>query len=190
MDVFVIGADGEMCVMDVPAGCSDLAGFESWRTSVWGSESVRALGARFFPTLARGDLSQCPGEWCGGAAPRPSARAGLVRSKDSRSASPVPRTSSPSWTPGKHVPAGPSTSACPPLLAPPAAATLLLSPDVLGEGTELMSGKVGRQLPGHGLDATARGTRRLAVRAGGLAESCAHPIVSSTGIEGGEKLGE
>ncbi|MCH0541589.1 hypothetical protein I3F58_18885 [Streptomyces sp. MUM 203J] len=56
MDVFVVDADGRMQVLDVPRGCSDLAGFESWRTRVWGSGAVRSLGARFFPVLADGDL--------------------------------------------------------------------------------------------------------------------------------------
>lgn len=32
------------------------AGFESWRTEVWGSPQVRALGAEFCPRLAAGDL--------------------------------------------------------------------------------------------------------------------------------------
>jgi hypothetical protein len=32
------------------------AGFESWRTEVWGSPQVQALGAEFFPRLASGDL--------------------------------------------------------------------------------------------------------------------------------------
>lgn len=31
------------------------AGFESWRTEVWGSPQVRALGAEFFPRLASGN---------------------------------------------------------------------------------------------------------------------------------------
>src|SRR5687767_8852378 len=56
VDVFVIGADGKRQVLDVPEGCSDLAGFERWRTSVWGSEAVRSLGARFLPVLADADL--------------------------------------------------------------------------------------------------------------------------------------
>ncbi|MEV6758623.1 hypothetical protein [Streptomyces sp. NPDC051214] len=56
VDVFVVGADGEMQVLDVPEGCSDLAGFESWRTRVWGSQVVRSLGARFLPVLAGADL--------------------------------------------------------------------------------------------------------------------------------------
>jgi len=33
-----------------------LAGFEIWRTSVYGSASVRQRGARFLPQLATGDL--------------------------------------------------------------------------------------------------------------------------------------
>lgn len=56
VDVFVTGADDKMQVLDVPDGCSDLAGFESWRTTVWGSPAVRSLGATFFPQLAQGDL--------------------------------------------------------------------------------------------------------------------------------------
>jgi hypothetical protein len=31
------------------------AGFESWRTEVWGNPQVRALGAEFFPRLAAGN---------------------------------------------------------------------------------------------------------------------------------------
>jgi hypothetical protein len=54
--VFVHDADGKMQLLDEPPGVSDLAGFESWRTEVWGSEVVRSLGARFFPALAGGDL--------------------------------------------------------------------------------------------------------------------------------------
>ncbi len=33
-----------------------LAGFESWRTTVWGSEAAKRRGARFLPQLADGDL--------------------------------------------------------------------------------------------------------------------------------------
>jgi hypothetical protein len=51
-----------MEVLDVPEGSRDLAGFESWRRSVWGSDRVRALGAEFFPALATGDLYVEPGE--------------------------------------------------------------------------------------------------------------------------------
>ena len=35
---------------------ADLAGFESWRTSVYGSAAVRRRGAYFLPQLARSDL--------------------------------------------------------------------------------------------------------------------------------------
>ncbi|MEU4588260.1 hypothetical protein AB0F92_40470 [Kitasatospora aureofaciens] len=55
VDVFLVGDDGKMDLLDVPVGSSDLAGFERWRTAVWGSEATRALGARFFPVLATGD---------------------------------------------------------------------------------------------------------------------------------------
>ncbi|MGW6740836.1 hypothetical protein ACWGDX_08835 [Streptomyces sp. NPDC055025] len=60
--VFVVGEDDQMNVLDVPAGSSDLAGFESWRTVVWGSEAVRSLGATFFPVLAGGDLTVAPNQ--------------------------------------------------------------------------------------------------------------------------------
>ncbi|MEV0493243.1 hypothetical protein [Streptomyces atratus] len=60
VDVFVVGEDGQVDVLDVPEGSSDLAGFERWRTSVWGSDAVRSLGASFFPALATGDLKVFP----------------------------------------------------------------------------------------------------------------------------------
>ncbi|WP_035838975.1 hypothetical protein [Kitasatospora azatica] len=62
VDVFVVGEDDQMEVLDVPVGSSDLAGFESWRTVVWGSEAVRSLGARFFPILASRDLRVAPNQ--------------------------------------------------------------------------------------------------------------------------------
>lgn len=62
VDVFVVGPDGEQTVLDVPPGHSDLAGFERWRTLVWGSPEVRALGARFLPVLAERDLAVEPSE--------------------------------------------------------------------------------------------------------------------------------
>ncbi|WP_244188143.1 hypothetical protein [Streptomyces regalis] len=37
-------------------------GFESWRRTVWGSQFVRALGARFLPVLAERDLAVEAGE--------------------------------------------------------------------------------------------------------------------------------
>ncbi|MFE7395037.1 hypothetical protein ACFU9K_49015, partial [Streptomyces sp. NPDC057582] len=62
MSVFVVDADGKRQVLEVPEGCSDLAGFERWRTSVWGSEVVRSLGATFFPVLADADLQVAAGQ--------------------------------------------------------------------------------------------------------------------------------
>ncbi|MWA12454.1 hypothetical protein [Streptomyces sp. BA2] len=62
VDVFVIGEDGGRHVLDTPEGANDLAGFESWRTRVWGSDAVRALGAWFFPVLADSDLWIAPGQ--------------------------------------------------------------------------------------------------------------------------------
>jgi hypothetical protein len=58
--VFVVGQDGEMTLLDTPAPGKELAGFESFRVSVWGSAAVRAMGARFFPVLASGDLTVAP----------------------------------------------------------------------------------------------------------------------------------
>ncbi|WP_123559977.1 hypothetical protein [Kitasatospora cineracea] len=60
VNVFVVGADGERQVQEVPEGSSNAAGFESWRTRVWGAEVVRALGAIFFPVLADADLQVEP----------------------------------------------------------------------------------------------------------------------------------
>ncbi|MFD7491524.1 hypothetical protein ACFV8T_03785 [Streptomyces sp. NPDC059832] len=43
-------------LLDDPEDGSDMAGFESSRTKLWGSECARRLGARFFPEPATGDL--------------------------------------------------------------------------------------------------------------------------------------
>ncbi|WP_026127734.1 hypothetical protein [Nocardiopsis lucentensis] len=56
VDVLALGPNGDRRVLDVPEGYSDLAGFERWRTAVWGSEVVRSLGARFLPALADAGL--------------------------------------------------------------------------------------------------------------------------------------
>jgi hypothetical protein len=58
--VFAPGEGGRKEVLDTPAGSGDLAGFESWRTTVWGSDAVRRLGCRLFPVLATGDLTVAP----------------------------------------------------------------------------------------------------------------------------------
>ncbi|MFI1176788.1 hypothetical protein [Streptomyces melanogenes] len=60
--VFVEAADGTRDYLDAPDGVSETAGFERWRTSVWGSPMVRSLGARFFPRLAEDDLYVEPDE--------------------------------------------------------------------------------------------------------------------------------
>jgi hypothetical protein len=60
--VFVPGAGDKMEVLGTPPGCGDAAGFESWRTMVWGSTAVRELGCRLFPVLATGDLTVAPGQ--------------------------------------------------------------------------------------------------------------------------------
>ncbi|MGW2720896.1 hypothetical protein [Streptomyces sp. NPDC001492] len=56
VDVFVREPDGRMRILDVPDDVYQSGGFESWRTTVWGSEFVRSLGARFLPVLADDDL--------------------------------------------------------------------------------------------------------------------------------------
>ncbi|MGJ5753089.1 hypothetical protein [Streptomyces puniciscabiei] len=61
VDVVVRGPNGEFDVLDVPEGCNDSAGFESWRWKVWGSEVVRSLGARYLPLLD-GDWMEVPTE--------------------------------------------------------------------------------------------------------------------------------
>ncbi|MEU3220381.1 hypothetical protein [Streptomyces sp. NPDC006971] len=53
---FVYDGDGTSRLLDDPEDGSDMAGFESTRTGLWGSGYTRALGARFFPELADGIL--------------------------------------------------------------------------------------------------------------------------------------
>lgn len=63
VDVYIPRPDGSIeTVLDTPDGFSDLAGFERWRTFVWGSDAVCALGARYFPVLVDNDLRVPPGE--------------------------------------------------------------------------------------------------------------------------------
>ncbi|MFF4400667.1 hypothetical protein [Streptomyces sp. NPDC001480] len=56
VEVFVREPDGTTRILDVPDDMYRSGGFESWRTTVWGSEFVRSLGARFLPVLADRDL--------------------------------------------------------------------------------------------------------------------------------------
>lgn len=49
-------------LVDGPEGGSELAGFESARTKLWGSEAVVELGAVFFPQLRESDLYVQPEE--------------------------------------------------------------------------------------------------------------------------------
>ena len=56
VEVFVREPDGGIRILDVPDDVYRSGGFESWRRTVWGSEFVRSLGARFLPVLADDDL--------------------------------------------------------------------------------------------------------------------------------------
>ncbi|MFJ8594753.1 hypothetical protein [Streptomyces sp. NPDC093598] len=56
VDGFLREPDGQRRILDVPEGRDHSGGFESWRRTVWGSEPVRALGARFLPVPADDDL--------------------------------------------------------------------------------------------------------------------------------------
>lgn len=54
VEVFVREPDGRRRILDVPDDGYRSGGFESKLTTVWGSEFVRSLGARFLPVPARG----------------------------------------------------------------------------------------------------------------------------------------
>jgi hypothetical protein len=58
--VFLVGKDGARTLLETPTMGAELAGFESFRVSVWGGDAVRALGCRFFPVLASDDLVVAP----------------------------------------------------------------------------------------------------------------------------------
>jgi hypothetical protein len=49
-------------VLDAAEPGADLAGFESFRTTVWGSAAMHALSARYFPVLDGADLTVPPDE--------------------------------------------------------------------------------------------------------------------------------
>ncbi|WP_329616122.1 hypothetical protein OG244_26290 [Streptomyces brevispora] len=53
---YVRGRSGKDHFLDDPEHGLTLAGFESSRTKLWGSQPVRDLGARFLPQLASTDL--------------------------------------------------------------------------------------------------------------------------------------
>ncbi len=62
VQVFIDRENGERDLFDPPTDEQAQAGFDSWRDTVWGSRQARALGARYFPRLAEGDLYIAPGE--------------------------------------------------------------------------------------------------------------------------------
>ncbi|MFD7630131.1 hypothetical protein ACFV7Q_29600 [Streptomyces sp. NPDC059851] len=53
---FVYDADGGYVFLEDPEHGHTLAGFESTRQRLWGSDALRALGAEFFPRLDGDDL--------------------------------------------------------------------------------------------------------------------------------------
>ncbi|MEU9623510.1 hypothetical protein [Streptomyces sp. NPDC048155] len=53
---FVYDEHGGSRLLDNPEDGSDMAGTEVCRTALWGSDAARALGARFLPEPATGDL--------------------------------------------------------------------------------------------------------------------------------------
>ncbi|MER7723245.1 hypothetical protein [Streptomyces sp. NPDC096323] len=57
---YVRGRSGKDHFLEDPEHGLTLAGFESSRTKLWGSQPVRDLGARFFPELASGNLTVEP----------------------------------------------------------------------------------------------------------------------------------
>jgi len=61
VSVFLMDGSGTTVPDSAPGG-SLAAGFENWRTQVWGSLPVRALGAEYFPRLAEADLRVGAGE--------------------------------------------------------------------------------------------------------------------------------
>ncbi|MEV4436889.1 hypothetical protein [Streptomyces sp. NPDC049585] len=62
VSIYVYDADGDREFLDDLVDARTLAGFENTRTKLWGSEGMRALGARFFPQLADCDLIVEPHE--------------------------------------------------------------------------------------------------------------------------------
>ncbi|QIS18019.1 hypothetical protein [Nocardia terpenica] len=60
VQAFVVEEDGTERDLDPPKPGGDLAGFEEWRKTVWGSAAVQALGAYWFPLLASGNPLTVP----------------------------------------------------------------------------------------------------------------------------------
>jgi hypothetical protein len=61
VSVYVRDGSGKS-IKDEALGGSLAAGFENWRTQVWGSPEACALGAEYFPRLAGADLCVGAGE--------------------------------------------------------------------------------------------------------------------------------
>ncbi|MER5275085.1 hypothetical protein ABT025_04910 [Streptomyces sp. NPDC002809] len=57
---YIRGRSGTDHFLEDPEHGLTLAGFESSRTELWGSQPVRGLGARFLPQLATTDLTVEP----------------------------------------------------------------------------------------------------------------------------------
>ncbi|WEH15053.1 hypothetical protein [Streptomyces sp. VNUA24] len=75
VEVFVREPDGRRRILDVPDDVHRSGGFESWRTTVWGSEFVRSLDARFLPVPGTRSTAGCGSS--GRASTRPWRSAGV-----------------------------------------------------------------------------------------------------------------
>lgn len=60
VNVFTLDKAGKTEVLDSSPDGSDLGGHEAMRTLLWGSSSIRSIGARYLPELASGDLWVMP----------------------------------------------------------------------------------------------------------------------------------
>ncbi|QIS21521.1 hypothetical protein [Nocardia terpenica] len=60
VQAFIVEEDGTERDLDPPKPGGNFAGFEKWRTTVWGSAAVQALGAYWFPLLSSGNPFTVP----------------------------------------------------------------------------------------------------------------------------------
>jgi len=56
VSVYVRGASGEMNFVEPESDSAELAGFESYRTTLYGSQAAKSLGLTLLPSLATHDV--------------------------------------------------------------------------------------------------------------------------------------